>query len=98
MKRSLFDAHPEPGIVIIRRCPILTADFVGQNAMNATVFTRTPQPPAKALPEKVALLMHEARWLLVGAFGLYLSLVLWGFDRADSGWSHVSANATACRK
>ena len=62
--------------------------------MNATVFTRTPQPPAKALPEKVALLMHEARWLLVGAFGLYLSLVLWGFDRADSGWSHVSANAT----
>ena len=62
--------------------------------MNATVFTRTPQPPAKALPEKVALLMHEARWLLVGAFGVYLSLVLWGFDRADSGWSHVSANAT----
>ena len=62
--------------------------------MNATVFTRTPQPPAKALPEKVALLMHEARWLLVGAFGVYLSLVLWGFDRADSGWSHVSASAT----
>ncbi|MBK7686086.1 MAG: DNA translocase FtsK 4TM domain-containing protein [Rhodocyclaceae bacterium] len=61
--------------------------------MNATVFTRSPKPPAKALPDKIALLMHEARWLLVGAFGIYLSLVLWGFDRADTGWSHVSASS-----
>ena len=61
--------------------------------MNATVFTRSPKPHVKALPDKIALLMHEARWLLVGAFGIYLSLVLWGFDRTDSGWSHVSASS-----
>ncbi|MCK9381098.1 MAG: DNA translocase FtsK 4TM domain-containing protein [Sulfuritalea sp.] len=43
------------------------------------------------LPEKIALLVHEARWLLVGLVGLYLGLVLWGFDRADPGWSHAAA-------
>ena len=43
------------------------------------------------LPEKIALLVHEARWLLVGLAGLYLCLVLWGFDRADPGWSHAAA-------
>jgi S-DNA-T family DNA segregation ATPase FtsK/SpoIIIE len=50
-----------------------------------------PQPPATPLPEKLALLVHEARWLLVGLAGLYLALVLWGFDRADPGWSHSAA-------
>jgi len=44
--------------------------------------------PSTPLPEKIALLVHEARWLLVGLAGLYLGLVLWGFDRADPGWSH----------
>jgi len=37
------------------------------------------------------LLVHEARWLLVGLLGIYLGLVLWGFDRADPGWSHAAA-------
>jgi S-DNA-T family DNA segregation ATPase FtsK/SpoIIIE len=37
------------------------------------------------------LLVHEARWLLVGLAGMYLALVLWGFDRADPGWSHAAA-------
>ena len=50
-----------------------------------------PQPPAAPLPEKLALLVHEARWLLVGLAGMYLALVLWGFDRADPGWSHAAA-------
>ncbi len=40
------------------------------------------------LPERIALLVHEARWLLLGLAGLYLAIVLWGFDRADPGWSH----------
>ena len=47
-----------------------------------------PESPSTPLPEKIALLVHEARWLLVGLAGLYLGLVLWGFDRADPGWSH----------
>ena len=50
------------------------------NAVSASDSTATP------LPEKLALLVHEARWLLVGLGGLYLALVLWGFDRADPGW------------
>jgi len=41
------------------------------------------------LPEKIALLVHEARWLLVASVGIYLALVLWGFDRGDPGWSHA---------
>jgi DNA segregation ATPase FtsK/SpoIIIE, S-DNA-T family len=60
--------------------------------MNPTVLNRTPSQPAAALPEKVAMLMHEARWLLVGAFATYLSLVLWGFNRADPGWSHAASS------
>ncbi len=36
------------------------------------------------------MLVHEARWLLVGLIGLYLGLVLWGFDKADPGWSHAA--------
>ena len=53
--------------------------------MNAVSVSESPSTP---LPEKIALLVHEARWLLVGLAGLYLGLVLWGFDRADPGWSH----------
>jgi len=52
--------------------------------MSASESISTP------LPEKIALLVHEARWLLVGLVGLYLGLVLWGFDRTDPGWSHAA--------
>ena len=56
--------------------------------MNAVSASESPATP---LPEKIALLVNEARWLLVGLTGLYLGLVLWGFDRADPGWSHSAA-------
>ena len=51
----------------------------------------TSESASTPLPEKIALLVHEARWLLVGLAGLYLGLVLWGFDRLDPGWSHAAA-------
>ncbi len=54
------------------------------SAISASESVSTP------LPEKIASLVHEARWLLVGLTGLYLGLVLWGFDHADPGWSHVA--------
>jgi S-DNA-T family DNA segregation ATPase FtsK/SpoIIIE len=59
--------------------------------MNSTVFTPAARaaPPAP-LPEKIARLVHEARWLVLGAVGLYLALILWGFSIADPGWSHVA--------
>jgi S-DNA-T family DNA segregation ATPase FtsK/SpoIIIE len=43
------------------------------------------------LPEKIASLVHEARWLLVGATGIFLALILWGYDRGDPGWSHAAS-------
>jgi S-DNA-T family DNA segregation ATPase FtsK/SpoIIIE len=42
------------------------------------------------LPEKIAHLVHEVRWLVVGGLGLYLALILWGFNPADPGWSHAA--------
>ena len=45
--------------------------------------------PAQPLPEKIAALLHEARWLLVAASALFLALILWGYERADPGWSHA---------
>jgi S-DNA-T family DNA segregation ATPase FtsK/SpoIIIE len=43
------------------------------------------------LPEKIAALVHEVRWLLVAALGAYLAMILWGFSPADPGWSHAAA-------
>ncbi len=47
---------------------------------------------SQPLPEKIAALVHEARWLLVAAVGVYLGLVLWGYNKADPGWSHSALN------
>ena len=56
--------------------------------MNNSPITATPANPP--LPEKIVSLVNEARWLLLAAFGTYIALVLWGFDRADPGWSHAA--------
>ncbi len=45
---------------------------------------------ARPLPERIAALVHEARWLVVAAVGLYLALILWGYDKADPGWSQAA--------
>ncbi len=41
------------------------------------------------LPERIAAVLHEARWLVLAAVALYLTMVLGGYDRADPGWSHA---------
>ena len=46
---------------------------------------RTARTP---LPEKLAARLHEARWLLLGVLGLYLCMVLAGYQKTDPGWSH----------
>ena len=46
--------------------------------------------PTHPLPEKIALLVDEARWLLVGLSGVYLTIILGGFDGGDPGWSHAA--------
>ncbi|MDE2600308.1 MAG: DNA translocase FtsK 4TM domain-containing protein [Rhodocyclaceae bacterium] len=45
---------------------------------------------SQPLPEKIAALVHEARWLFVGALAAFLALTLWGYDQADPGWSHAA--------
>ncbi len=50
----------------------------------------TQRNPSLPLPEKIAALVHEVRWLVVAALGVYLALILWGFHGADPGWSHAA--------
>ena len=45
-------------------------------------------PAAQPLPEKIAAVVHEARWLVVAVAGIYLALILWGYSPGDPGWSH----------
>ena len=40
------------------------------------------------LPERLARVLRESRWLLLVALAVYLILVLHGYDRSDSAWSH----------
>ena len=57
----------------------------------ATLSYATRQRPAgQPLPERIAALVHEARWLVVAAIGLYLALILIGFDKGDPGWSQAA--------
>jgi S-DNA-T family DNA segregation ATPase FtsK/SpoIIIE len=47
----------------------------------------------QALPSKLLGLVGESRWLLFAATGLYLILILYGFDRGDPSWSHSASLA-----
>ncbi|MDR3214640.1 MAG: DNA translocase FtsK 4TM domain-containing protein [Azoarcus sp.] len=46
--------------------------------------------PSHPLPERISLLLQEARWLILGVMSLYIGMVLLGYDKADPGWSHAS--------
>ncbi|MBK9084908.1 MAG: DNA translocase FtsK 4TM domain-containing protein [Sterolibacteriaceae bacterium] len=55
--------------------------------MHSRTSTRNaPQP----LPEKIASLLQEARWLLLGVLAAFVAMVLAGYSTADPGWSHAS--------
>ncbi|TMH66644.1 MAG: DNA translocase FtsK [Betaproteobacteria bacterium] len=47
------------------------------------------------LPARLAGLVREAKWLLLGALALYLLLVLVTYHRGDPGWSHTGSDAVA---
>jgi len=49
---------------------------------------RASEPPSP-LPEKIGMLLQESRWIALVAVAAFLSLSLWGFHRADPGWSHA---------
>ena len=42
------------------------------------------------MPEKISLLLQEARWLILGVMSLYVGLILLGYSQADPGWSHAA--------
>ena len=48
---------------------------------------KTASPP---LPEKIVALLQEARWLVLGVVALYIGLILFGYSKADPGWSHAA--------
>jgi S-DNA-T family DNA segregation ATPase FtsK/SpoIIIE len=41
------------------------------------------------LPEKIASLLQEARWMLLGVLALYVAMILFGYSKGDPGWSHA---------
>ncbi len=45
---------------------------------------------SQPLPEKISLLLQEARWLILGVMSLYVGLVLVGYSETDPGWSHAA--------
>ncbi len=53
-------------------------------------YASRAKPPAQPLPERIAALVHEIRWLVAAALGLYLALILFGYDKADPGWSQAA--------
>jgi len=53
-------------------------------------YVARPRVSVQPLPERLAALIHEVRWLAVAACGFYLVLILIGYDRADPGWSQAA--------
>ncbi|MEI7613590.1 MAG: DNA translocase FtsK 4TM domain-containing protein [Betaproteobacteria bacterium] len=46
-------------------------------------------PEPGPLPEKIALILQESRWLALIALAAFLALALSGYQRGDPGWSHA---------
>jgi DNA segregation ATPase FtsK/SpoIIIE, S-DNA-T family len=44
-------------------------------------------PATRPLPDKIAGVLQESRWLVLVGMSVFLGLALWGYNRADPGWS-----------
>ena len=54
-------------------------------------YRRNASPRASApLPNRLIILLTEARWIVLAALCAYLALVLLSFNKLDPGWSHAS--------
>ena len=60
-----------------------------RNSVDTRSTTSRQNQPTGQLPEKIAIVLQESYWLLLIIAAGFLSLALWGFDRADPGWSHA---------
>ncbi|MBS1208678.1 MAG: ftsK/SpoIIIE family protein [Proteobacteria bacterium] len=55
----------------------------------AMLFRSANRTPSQPLPEKIGALLREAGWLLLAAVGVFLAMILFGYTKADPGWSHA---------
>ncbi len=55
---------------------------------------RKASSPPSPLPEKIALVLQESRWLALIVLAAFLGLALSGYNRADPGWSHAMQGAS----
>src|SRR5450830_771671 len=53
-------------------------------------YTRSNKAPPPPLPNKMVVLLMEARWILFAALSICLILVLISYSKADPGWSQSS--------
>ena len=51
----------------------------------------TERPAESSLPERIATLLREARWLILGLIAAYLALILYGYHQTDPAWSHTGS-------
>jgi S-DNA-T family DNA segregation ATPase FtsK/SpoIIIE len=51
-------------------------------------------PASPPLPDKIAAVLHESRWLALAVIATFLGLALWGYHRDDPGWSHALSATT----
>ena len=58
--------------------------LVGEKAMSGRA-AKNPLPP------KIASLVRESGWFALLALALYLTLVLYTYQKADPGWSHSAS-------
>ncbi|MBC3812762.1 DNA translocase FtsK [Undibacterium aquatile] len=58
---------------------------------NSEAYTRSSKSPAPPpLPNKMVVLLMEARWLIFAALSVCLILILATYSKADPGWSQSS--------
>ncbi|MBC3879339.1 DNA translocase FtsK 4TM domain-containing protein [Undibacterium sp. FT79W] len=58
---------------------------------NSEAYTRSSKsPPPPPLPNKMVVLLMEARWLIFAALSVCLILILATYSKADPGWSQSS--------
>ncbi|TVO52269.1 DNA translocase FtsK [Denitromonas halophila] len=55
--------------------------------MASSSQTRSRNQP---LPERIAHLLQETRWIVLGVVSIYVAMILLGYNKADPGWSHAT--------
>jgi S-DNA-T family DNA segregation ATPase FtsK/SpoIIIE len=93
---------------MVRYCPAQQTEIIVEQpaslraAKNQSSMTRTgtsysraqPETPTTdPLPNRLLRLLSEARWVAFAVLGVYLTLVLYTYTPADSGWSHAGMSA-----